>query len=96
MAASFIKLKHYEEAIGQCSIVLAEDENNAKRYLGEEKPEQSLGRQAVYQKQKEIYKGIFGATPEPKPKRDNWLIIFWHWPLSLFYRLFGRERYKAE
>ncbi|KAM1443362.1 hypothetical protein ACFX2I_039649 [Malus domestica] len=30
MAASFIKLKRYEEAIGQCSIVLAEDENNVK------------------------------------------------------------------
>ncbi|KAM2694721.1 hypothetical protein EV1_039305 [Malus domestica] len=28
MAASFIKLKCYEETIGQCSIVLAEDENN--------------------------------------------------------------------
>ncbi|KAM2595045.1 hypothetical protein TB2_039646 [Malus domestica] len=50
MAASFIKLKRYEEAIGQCSIVLAEDENNAKRYLGEEKPEQSLGRQVLRRK----------------------------------------------
>ncbi|KAM1778308.1 hypothetical protein ACFX12_039818 [Malus domestica] len=50
MAASFIKLKRYEEGIGQCSIVLAEDENNAKRYLGEEKPEQSLGRQVLRRK----------------------------------------------
>ncbi|KAM1443379.1 hypothetical protein ACFX2I_039664 [Malus domestica] len=30
MAASFIKRKCYEEAIGQCSIVMAEDENNVK------------------------------------------------------------------
>ena len=50
----------------------------------------------VYQKQKEIYKGILGPTPEPKPKRDNWLIIFWNWLLSLFYRLFRRERHNAE
>ena len=50
----------------------------------------------VSQKQTEIYKGRFGPTPEPKPKRDNWLIIFWHWLLSLFYRLFRRERHKDE
>ncbi|CAB4268134.1 unnamed protein product [Prunus armeniaca] len=47
IAASLIKLKRYEEAIGQCSIVLAEDENMSKHYLGEEKPEQSLGRQML-------------------------------------------------
>ncbi|KAB2594743.1 peptidyl-prolyl cis-trans isomerase FKBP42-like [Pyrus ussuriensis x Pyrus communis] len=51
---------------------------------------------AVYQKQKEICQGIFGPTPEPKPKRDNWLIIFWHWLLSLFCRLLRRERHKDE
>ncbi|KAL8170642.1 hypothetical protein V2J09_022446 [Rumex salicifolius] len=43
---------------------------------------------AVYQKQKEIYKGLFGPRPEPKPQRANWLIIIWQFLLSLFYRLF--------
>ncbi|RXH94049.1 hypothetical protein DVH24_016116 [Malus domestica] len=99
MAASFIKLKCYEETIGQCSIRM---KTTSQRYLGEEKPEQSFGQtdaaredslkarkfapqdkaiarelrqlaehdSLVYQKQKETYKGIFGPTPEPKPKRD--------------------------
>uniref|UniRef100_A0A6P6G5E7 peptidylprolyl isomerase n=1 Tax=Ziziphus jujuba TaxID=326968 RepID=A0A6P6G5E7_ZIZJJ len=51
---------------------------------------------ALYQKQKEIYKGIFGARPEPKPKRTNWLIVIWQWFLSLFYRLFRRQRQKSD
>lgn len=51
---------------------------------------------AVYQKQKEIYKGIFGPTPEPKPKRTNWLIKIWHWFLSLIYCLFRRQRQKSD
>lgn len=51
---------------------------------------------AIYQKQKEIYKGIFGPRPETKPKSGNWLIIFWQWLVSLFYRLFKRERLKAD
>lgn len=51
---------------------------------------------AVYQKQKEIYKGIFGPRPEPKPERGNWLIRLWQWLLSLFYYMFRRERVKAD
>lgn len=51
---------------------------------------------ALYQKQKEIYKGIFGARPEPKPKRTNWLIVIWQWFLSLFYHLFRRHRQKSD
>ncbi|MBA0732203.1 hypothetical protein Gogos_016308 [Gossypium gossypioides] len=51
---------------------------------------------AIYQKQKEIYKGIFGPRPEPKSKRGNWLIRLWHWLLSLFYYMFRRERVKAD
>lgn len=30
---------------------------------------------AVYQKQKEIYKGTFGPRSEPVPKSRNWLIL---------------------
>ncbi|KAM1974147.1 hypothetical protein ACFX15_039083 [Malus domestica] len=102
MAASFIKLKCYEETIGQCSIQLAEDENNVKALFRRGKARAELGQtdaaredslkarkfapqdkaiarelrqlaeqdSLVYQKQKETYKGIFGPTPEPKPKRD--------------------------
>ncbi|CAA3033667.1 peptidyl-prolyl cis-trans isomerase FKBP42 [Olea europaea subsp. europaea] len=51
---------------------------------------------AVYQKQKELYKGLFGPRPDPKPKSKNWLILAWQWLLSLFYRLFKRERQKAD
>lgn len=128
MAACLIKLKRCEEAIGQCSIVLAEDENNAKALFRRGKARAELGQtdaaredflkarkyspddkaimrelrlldqhdKAVYQKQKEIYKGIFGPRPEPKPKQTNWLILFWQWLVSLFYRPFGWERVKAD
>lgn len=128
MAACMIKLKRYEEAIMQCNVVLAEEENNAKALFRRGKARAELGQtdaaredylkvrkfapedkavarelrllaehdKALYQKQKEIYKGIFGPRPEPKPKRTNWLVLFWQWLLSLFYRLFKRERDKAD
>lgn len=51
---------------------------------------------AVYQKQKELYKGLFGTRPEPKPKQTNWLLLIWQWLLSLIYRLFRRERRKTD
>lgn len=51
---------------------------------------------AVYQKQKELYKGLFGPRPEPKPKPTNRLILIWQWLLSLFYRIFQIERLKAD
>lgn len=51
---------------------------------------------AVYQKQKELYKGLFGPRPEPKPKPTNWLILIWQWLLSLFYRVFRIEGLKAD
>ncbi|XVF22934.1 hypothetical protein REPUB_Repub12eG0213600 [Reevesia pubescens] len=128
MAACLIKLKRYEEAIGHCSIVLSEDENNIKAMFRRGKARAELGQtdaaredflnarkyapedkaiarelrllaehdKAVYQRQKEIYKGIFGARPEPKPKSTNWLILLWQWLLSLFYSIFRRERVKAD
>ncbi|KAK1313504.1 Peptidyl-prolyl cis-trans isomerase FKBP42 [Acorus calamus] len=43
---------------------------------------------AIYQKQEEIYKGIFGPRPEPKPKAMNWLVNFWQWLITIFCRLF--------
>lgn len=51
---------------------------------------------AVYQKQKELYKGLFGQSPDPKPKPKNWLILFWQWLLSLFNRLFKGQRQKED
>ncbi|KAG2671661.1 hypothetical protein I3760_13G006600 [Carya illinoinensis] len=128
MAACLIKLKRYDEAIMQCSIVLAEDENNVKALFRRGKCRAELGQtdtaredflkarkfapedkaiarelrllaehdKALYQKQKEIYKGLFGPRPEPKPKRSNRLVLFWHWLLSLFYRLFKRGGHKAD
>jgi tetratricopeptide (TPR) repeat protein len=58
---------------------------------------------AIYKKQKEIHRGIFGPPPQPKPKPTNVLIRIWQWSilvcqwlLSLIYRLFRRERHKAD
>ncbi|KAF9593295.1 hypothetical protein IFM89_021051 [Coptis chinensis] len=127
IAACLIKLKRYEEAIPQCSIVLSEDENNVKAMFRRGKAKAELGQtdaaredflkarkyapedkvivkelrlldeddKAVYQKQKEIYKGIFGPRPEPKPKQKNWFIFVWQWLLAFFYRLFKLEKQKV-
>lgn len=50
---------------------------------------------AIYQKQKELYKGLFGKISEPEPKPRNWLILIWQWLVSLFCRLFRCEKLKA-
>nr|CAD1818441.1 unnamed protein product [Ananas comosus var. bracteatus] len=128
MAACLIKLQRYDEAIGQCTIVLSEDENNVKALFRRGKARAALGQteaaredfqrarkyapedkailkelrslaehdKAVYEKQKEIYKGIFGPRPEPKPKKSNLLVVFWHWLLSLIHRLFNLVRRKTD
>nr|GMD48168.1 peptidyl-prolyl cis-trans isomerase FKBP42 [Ipomoea batatas] len=51
---------------------------------------------AVYQKQKELYKGLFGKSPEPKPEKKSLLLVIWHWLLSLFYYLFRRKAGKTD
>ncbi|XP_040994808.1 peptidyl-prolyl cis-trans isomerase FKBP42-like [Juglans microcarpa x Juglans regia] len=128
MAACLIKLQRFDEAIMQCSIVLAEEENNVKALFRRGKARAELGQtdaaredflkarkfapedkaitrelrllaehdKALYQKQKEIYKGLFGPRPEPKPKGTNWVVRFWQWLLLLIYRLFRRGGHKAE
>ncbi|KAH7675388.1 Peptidyl-prolyl cis-trans isomerase Fpr3/Fpr4-like protein [Dioscorea alata] len=128
MAACLIKLRRYEEAIAQCSIVLSEDENNVKALFRRGKAKAELGQtdgaredfqkakkfvpedktiakelrllaehdKAVYQKQKELYKGIFGPPPEAKPQRQNWLVFFWQWLVSLFCRVFKLQKHKAD
>ncbi|XP_047337689.1 peptidyl-prolyl cis-trans isomerase FKBP42 [Impatiens glandulifera] len=128
-AACLIKLKRYEEAIAQCSIVLVEDENNTKALFRRGKAKAELGQtdaarqdllkarkfapedkaitrelrlldehdKAVYRKQKELYKGLFGPRPEPKqPQKTSWIILIWQWLISLFYRLFRREHHKSD
>nr|GEV99139.1 peptidyl-prolyl cis-trans isomerase FKBP42 [Tanacetum cinerariifolium] len=131
IAACLIKLKRYEEAIAQCTIVLAEDQNNVKALFRRGKAKSELGQtdaaredflkarkfapedkaiskelrvlaeddKIVYQKQKELYKGLFGPRPEPKSTKtaaSSWLVVVWQFLLSLFYRLIGRERIKAD
>lgn len=131
IAACLIKLKRYEEAIAQCTIVLAEDQNNVKALFRRGKAKSELGQtdaaredflkarkfapedkaiskelrvlaehdKIVYQKQKELYKGLFGPRPEPKSTKiaaTSWLVVVWQFLLSLFYRLIGRERIKAD
>ncbi|CAF2046911.1 unnamed protein product [Brassica rapa] len=53
---------------------------------------------AVYQKQKEMYKGMFVGREESggKGKSRNWSIMLWQWLVSLFSRIFGRHRVKAD
>lgn len=51
---------------------------------------------ALYQKQREIYKGIFGPRPEPKPERANWIVSIWQWLLSLFLRLFKVVQHRKD
>ncbi|KAJ9558268.1 hypothetical protein OSB04_012882 [Centaurea solstitialis] len=130
IAACLIKLKRYEDAIAQCTIVLAEDQNNVKALFRRGKAKSELGQtdaaredflkarklapedkailkelrvlaeddKMVYQKQKELYKGLFGPRPEPKqtPTGTSWLVFVWQWLLSLFHRLFRGQRLKAE
>ncbi|EPS72809.1 hypothetical protein M569_01946, partial [Genlisea aurea] len=44
---------------------------------------------ALYKKQKELYKGLFGPRPDPKkPETKNWLVLAWFWLVSLFSRIF--------
>ena len=50
----------------------------------------------VYQKQKEMYRGMLGPRPEPKPQKTNWLALFWLWLVSLFSRIFKRETKKSD
>ncbi|KAL8260221.1 hypothetical protein R6Q59_028174 [Mikania micrantha] len=130
IAACLIKLKRYEEAIAQCSIILAEDQNNVKALFRRGKARSGLGQtdaaredftkarkfapedkaiskelrvlaehdKIVYQKQKELYKGLFGPRPEPKRQKKitSWFVVVWQWLISLYYRLFRRERIKSE
>ncbi|KAL2511634.1 Peptidyl-prolyl cis-trans isomerase FKBP42 [Abeliophyllum distichum] len=104
MAACLIKLKQSDKAIVQCSITDAarEDFLKARKYAPDDKAISQELRllaehdKAVYQKQKELYKGLFGPKPDPKPKPKNWLILVWQWLLSIFYRLFKLERPKAD
>ncbi|KAI4382997.1 hypothetical protein MLD38_008884 [Melastoma candidum] len=51
---------------------------------------------ALYQRQKEIYKGIFGPRPEQKPEPSSRLVILWQWLLSLLCRIFRLRRQKAD
>ncbi|XP_028777010.1 peptidyl-prolyl cis-trans isomerase FKBP42 [Neltuma alba] len=131
MAACLIKLNRYDEAIGQCSLVLSEDENNVKALFRRGKARAALGQtdaaredflkakkyapedkaiakelrllaeqdKALYQKQKEIYKGMFGPRPETRPRQKNLLILIWQLLLAVFHRLimfFKRERQKSD
>ncbi|KAG6479954.1 hypothetical protein ZIOFF_063431 [Zingiber officinale] len=174
MAACLIKLKRYEEAIGQCTIinfssvlqrlmlvyfqfaeaihlcfhvlqlpsdkpgpaadclymlqVLSEDENNVKALFRRGKARSELGQidaakedlekarkhapqdkaivqelrllaehdKAIYQKQKEIYRGIFGPRAEPKPESSNRLVLFWRWLVALICSLLKFKRHKKE
>ncbi|KAJ3696471.1 hypothetical protein LUZ61_000176 [Rhynchospora tenuis] len=131
MAQCLIKLKRYDEAIAQCTIVLSEDENNVKALFRRGKARAALGQtdsarndlqkarklapedkavvrelkllaeheKEVYQKQKELYKGLFGPSPEPpKPKTSskNFLFLFFAWFFSLFSRIFKRPGRKSD
>uniref|UniRef100_N1QQI0 peptidylprolyl isomerase n=1 Tax=Aegilops tauschii TaxID=37682 RepID=N1QQI0_AEGTA len=66
-----------------------EDFLKAKKHSPEDKEImrelRSLAEQdkAMYQKQRELYKGLFGPRPQPKPKAKNFAVLFWQWLVSL-------------
>lgn len=127
MAQCLLKLNRYEEAIGQCNMVLAEDEKNIKALFRRGKARATLGQtddaredfqkvrkfspedkavirelrllaehdKQVYQKQKEMFKGLFGQKPEQKPKKLHWFVVFWQWLLSMIRTIF-RIRSKTD
>lgn len=127
MAQCLLKLNRYEEAIGQCNMVLAEDEKNIKALFRRGKARATLGQtddaredfqkvrkfspedkavirelrllaehdKQVYQKQKEMFKGLFGQKPEQKPKKLHWFVVFWQWLLSMIRTIF-RMRSKTD
>lgn len=91
-------------ALGQTDAA-KEDFLKARKYAPEDKAIAKELRllaeqdKVVYQKQKELYKGIFGPRPQPQPKQGNWLVLIWQWLLSVFYRLinlFKRARQKSD
>ncbi|NP_001131717.1 Peptidyl-prolyl cis-trans isomerase FKBP42 [Zea mays] len=128
MAACLIKLKRFDEAIAQCSIVLTEDESNVKALFRRGKAKSELGQtesaredflkakkyspedkeiirelrllaeqdKALYQKQKELYKGLFGPSPEAKPKKAKYLVVFWQCLVSFILYLAGMFKRKNE
>ncbi|KAK9735770.1 hypothetical protein RND81_04G226600 [Saponaria officinalis] len=128
MAACFIKLKQYDDAIMHCTTVLAEDENNVKALYRRGKARAELGQtdsaredllkarkyapddkaisrelrllaehdKAIYQKQKEMYKGILGPRPDPKPQTTNLFVLFWQWLVSLFNGIFKKGPAKSD
>ncbi|CAM0151442.1 unnamed protein product [Urochloa decumbens] len=79
-----------------------EDFQKAKKYSPEDKEIlrelRLLSEQdkALYQKQKELYKGLFGPRPEVKPKKANYLTIFWQWLVSLIRYLVQMFKHKKE
>ncbi|XP_037433603.1 peptidyl-prolyl cis-trans isomerase FKBP42 isoform X1 [Triticum urartu] len=77
-----------------------EDFLKAKKHSPEDKEImrelRSLAEQdkAMYQKQRELYKGLFGPRPQPKPKAKNFAVLFWQWLVSLvryLARMFTRK-----
>eukprot|EP00252_Welwitschia_mirabilis_P001541 TRINITY_DN1140_c0_g1_i1.p1 TRINITY_DN1140_c0_g1~~TRINITY_DN1140_c0_g1_i1.p1 ORF type:complete len:372 (+),score=104.82 TRINITY_DN1140_c0_g1_i1:254-1369(+) len=50
----------------------------------------------IYQKQKEMYKGLFGPKPRPKPNKLHWLVAFWHWILSVLKAIFSFRKSKND
>nr|TKW12828.1 hypothetical protein SEVIR_5G060460v2 [Setaria viridis]TKW12829.1 hypothetical protein SEVIR_5G060460v2 [Setaria viridis] len=79
-----------------------EDFEKAKKYSPEDKEIlrelRLLAEQdkALYEKQKELYKGLFGPRPEVKPKKANYLAIFWQWLVSLIRYLVRMFKHKNE
>ncbi|KAJ7519882.1 hypothetical protein O6H91_20G059300 [Diphasiastrum complanatum] len=116
MAACFLKLQRYNEAIIQCNVVLAEEENNVKALFRRGKARVALGQteeakedfkkvrrlspedktvvrelrlvaeqdKQLYEKQKELYKGLFGPPPTEMKSQKKWYAMIWQWFKSIF------------
>jgi len=90
-----------KSALGQTESA-REDFLKAKKYSPEDKEIHRELRllaeqdKALYQKQKELYKGLFGPRPEVKPKKANFFVVFWQWLVSLIRHLVRMFKRKNE
>lgn len=128
LAACMLKIHRFEEAIGHCSVVLAEDPKNTKALFRRGKARAELGQtdaakddfekarklepdnkevirelrliakqeRELYDKQREMYKGLFKPAPVNTPHNNptHWYSKLWQWvaPVLHYFSKFRRSK----
>ncbi|KAG0555064.1 hypothetical protein KC19_12G141600 [Ceratodon purpureus] len=133
LAACFLKIHRFEEAIGHCSVVLAEDPKNTKALFRRGKARAELGQtdaakddfekarklepdnkevarelrviakqeRELYDKQREMYKGLFKPPPSATSSQDismlPWYSKLWQkWVAPFLFYFSKLQRSKKE